>query len=148
MTSVARGFEASAVLFMFAFLPGTVALAQTSRDVPSEASALENPFTFGDVEVIEKGRHIYEMACIVCHGERGDGDGAAGRTWSPPPTDLTSREVQDQSDGSFFWKIAEGNPPAMLQYKDILNEEEIWQLVIYLRQFAAVTCVTAAPDAR
>lgn len=112
------------------------ALAQEAWVAPPGADALENPFEGDDVAAIDAGREIYEMLCGTCHGDRGDGTGAAGQAWNPPPADFTDPELHRQSDGALYWKIAEGNPPAMIPYKNLLSEEELWQLVIYLREFA------------
>jgi mono/diheme cytochrome c family protein len=41
------------------------------------------------------------------------------------------------SDGYLYWTIAEGGEPvgsAMPAFGDALSEDEIWQIVAYLRQ--------------
>lgn len=103
---------------------------------PAEADTLANPFSHEDAEALAAGQETFVMLCAACHGDRGDGTGAAGQAWNPPPADFTTDEVQSQTDGALYWKISEGNPPAMLQYKNLISEEEIWQLVTYLRTFA------------
>ena len=40
------------------------------------------------------------------------------------------------TDGEIFWKISEGRAP-MPGFKKQLSEEDRWQLVHYLRAFAA-----------
>lgn len=124
-----------ALLLALSFVPGA-AVAQERWEAPPEAIELRNPFGSADAEAIRQGQQTYEMICAACHGERGDGAGAAGQSWDRPPADFTSPDVQDQSDGSLYWKISEGNPPAMLRYKETLSEEDIWQVVAYLRRFA------------
>ena len=49
--------------------------------------------------------------------------------------------MQDLSDGYLFWRISEGGamPPfnsAMLAWKGTLSEEEIWQVISYVRTFS------------
>lgn len=51
----------------------------------------------------------------------------------PWPANLTKDLVQDQSDGALFWKITEGRTP-MAAYKDVLTEEERWQLINFIRK--------------
>ncbi|MGM0507396.1 MAG: c-type cytochrome [Bacteroidota bacterium] len=124
------------ILLLMAILMPVVSQAQEDPEqwtAPAEADTLSNPFSHEDAEVIERGQETYVMLCADCHGDRGDGTGAAGQAWDPSPADFTSSEVQDQTDGSLYWKISEGNPPAMLTYKNMIEEEEIWQLVTYLR---------------
>lgn len=124
-----------ALLLSLCLAPGAAA-AQERWEAPAEANQLQNPYGSADVDAIRRGRETYERLCLDCHGERGDGEGVAGQAWDPPPADFTHPEVQEQSDGALYWKISEGNPPAMLQYKQMLSEEEIWQVVTYLRRFA------------
>ncbi len=80
----------------------------------------------------QKGKVIFEQQCIICHGETGKGDGIAGTGLNPRPSDLTSENVQNQSDGAIFWKITTGNPP-MASYKEIFSKAQRWQLVLYIR---------------
>lgn len=103
---------------------------------PVEADTLINPYAKEGVELPEQARDLYLMVCATCHGEQGDGGGGAGQAFNPPPADFTTVEVQKQSDGALFWKISEGRPPGMLGYRQILSDEERWQLVTYLRTFA------------
>ena len=111
-------------------------MGQDRWEAPAEADTLENPFQLNDAEVLAKGKELYVMLCKAWHGSQGDGAGAAGQSWNPPPADFTTEIVQDQSDGALFWKTWEGNPPGMLSYKRMLSEEEVWQVVTYIRQFS------------
>lgn len=126
--------RALTLVLALSLIPEAAVSAQRRWEAPQEANQLRNPFGSADAEAIRQGRQTYETICAACHGERGDGAGGAGQSWDRPPADFTSPEVQDQSDGSLYWKISEGNPPAMLQYKQTLTEDEIWQVVAYLRR--------------
>lgn len=112
------------------------ALGQDRWEAPAEADTLENPYIQIESEVITEGEELYLSWCSSCHGDRGNGSGEAGQAWNPPPADFTSEQVQRQSDGALFWKVWEGNQANnMLSYKNMLSREEVWQLVVYLRQF-------------
>lgn len=127
------------MLLLFAVMMPTLAHAQEDPErwtAPTEADTLTNPFSHDDADALARGQETFVMLCAACHGDRGDGTGAAGQAWNPPPADFTSADVQSQTDGALYWKISEGNPPAMLTYKNMIDEEEIWQLVSYLRTFA------------
>jgi hypothetical protein len=50
--------------------------------------------------------------------------------------DLTAREVQNQTDGALFWKIAQGKPP-MPRFQDTLTAHQGWDLVNYVRTLAS-----------
>lgn len=103
---------------------------------PAEADTLMNPYDSDDEQALSQGQDLFVMLCASCHGEHGDGGGGAGQAFDPPPADFTTDQVQQQSDGALFWKLSEGNPPAMLSYKQMLSEDERWQIVTYLREFA------------
>ena len=78
------------------------------------------------------GREIYVNTCIRCHGI--DGKGALGTTLVPPPADLSSSAVQNRLDGTLFKRIHEGKPnTAMGAWKHALSDEEIWDVLAYVR---------------
>lgn len=97
---------------------------------PASAKKLKNPYS--GKSSISQGKSIYKTRCIVCHGEKGKGDGPAGKALKPPAADHSSALVQDQTDGELFWKISEGKGP-MVSWKLILSEEDRWHVVNYLR---------------
>lgn len=114
------------------FLVASIPVWQSGEwKAPKEADALKNPYK-GNNEAIKGGKKIYATMCVICHGEKGKGDGAAGAALDPKPTNLTTEAFHAQSDGAIFWKITEGRAP-MASYEATLSEEKRWQLVSYLR---------------
>ncbi len=108
---------------------------QSKWKAPAWADTLKNPYADRVEEAIKAGAKIFQQQCAVCHGNKGRGDGPAGMALNPRPADLTSKEVQAQSDGALFWKISEGRG-AMPAFKAILSEAERWQVVTYMRSLA------------
>ncbi len=100
---------------------------------PASAKTIKNPLK-GNVQATKEGKKLYDSMCAVCHGNKGRGDGVAGMALNPRPANFTKSVVQDQTDGEIYWKITNGRLP-MAAYKDILTEEQRWQLVNYLRTF-------------
>ena len=100
---------------------------------PASAKSIKNPLK-GDVKATNEGKKLYASMCAICHGNKGKGDGVAGMTLNPRPANFTKPVVQDQTDGEIYWKITNGRAP-MAAYKDILTEEQRWQLVNYIRTF-------------
>ena len=99
---------------------------------PKSANDMKNPFA-GDESATAKGKMMFNQMCAICHGMKGDGTGGGGVSLNPKPTDFLSIKVKDETDGAIFWKMTEGKPP-MASYKDMLTEDQRWQLVTYIRQ--------------
>lgn len=95
---------------------------------------------------LEKGETIYLKRCVWCHGEDGDGLGAADGLLVPPPRDFTMGLYKFKTspfgedfanDADIFKMISEGMPGSdMPGWKDMLSEQDIWDLVVYLKAFA------------
>ena len=101
---------------------------------PAMADKLENPLK-GNKEATEKGKSLFEVNCQTCHGEKGEGNGPGSAGLNPKPANLTSKEVQKQSDGAIFWKITTGFPPtAMISWRSNLSNKQRWELVDYIRE--------------
>ena len=105
--------------------------SNSSWKAPPEADKLKNPFQ-KDKDIWKKGEATFKNLCVICHGEKGQGDGIAGMALNPKPANLTAERVQSQTDGAIFWKMTNGNPP-MASYKETLTEEQRWQLVKFIR---------------
>jgi mono/diheme cytochrome c family protein len=97
----------------------------------SAGAKAQNPIARDD-RSISLGRAVYAKNCLSCHGPRGRGDGpAVGRLNADVP-DLTSESVQSDSDGTLFGVITKGSKP-MPAYRKLLNEEQRWHVVNYVR---------------
>ncbi len=84
---------------------------------------------------VKKGQSDFGAYCVVCHGLDGQNTGVpfAGKM-SPPVPPLNSPAVQSYSDGQLHWIIQNGvSPSGMPASKDLFRDEEIWQLVLYIR---------------
>ncbi|HJR79424.1 MAG TPA: cytochrome c [Anaerolineales bacterium] len=102
----------------------------TPVPVPAEFAGNENPF---GPEAAAAGAEIFRTNCETCHGPQGHGDGPAGQSLSPKPQDLS--ELQKiAGDDYLFWRIYDGKPgTSMVAWKGILTDEEIWQVVSFIR---------------
>jgi cytochrome c553 len=110
-------------------------------DPPHEFAEMTNPFLH-DADAIAAGQPIFEASCVVCHGSTGEGDGPGAAGLDPQPASLADPEMMsDVTDGYLFWRISEGGMAepfnsAMPPWKDVLSEEEIWQVVNYVRELS------------
>jgi len=120
-------------LTLLLLISATFAVNAQTWVAPKSADAIENPLK-DNKDAIKKGKKLYTSMCVICHGFKGKGDGVAGAALNPKPANFTSKTIQAQTDGALFWKLTNGNTP-MAAYKDLLSEEQRWQLVNYLRTF-------------
>lgn len=86
---------------------------------------------------INRGQQLYKINCMTCHGEKGMGDGPAAAALDPKPEPLAVNE-STLSDAYMFWRISDGGQSAdfksaMPAWKSILSDEQIWQIIGYLR---------------
>ncbi len=86
---------------------------------------------------LNAGKILYEKNCLSCHGLSGYGDGPAGKNMDPRPANIASfSKMPMATDGYLFWTISEGGLPiktVMPAFKSSLKDEEIWKIIIYLR---------------
>jgi mono/diheme cytochrome c family protein len=93
-----------------------------------------NPLGHG-AAVIEDGKTAFGHYCVVCHGLDGQNTGVPfADSLSPPVPSLASKGVQGYSDGQLKWIIENGiSPSGMPASRGILNDDEMWSIVEYLR---------------
>ena len=108
--------------------------AQNHWQAPPEARQLQNPLNDDDT-AWQKGQKIFNSLCASCHGQDGTGNPLMLKTLNPPPANLTSAGVQQQTDGEIYWKITEGRG-LMASYKNMLTDKERWAVVKYIRRLA------------
>jgi len=96
----------------------------------------------------ENGKKVYEKRCAWCHGWEGAGDGPAAERLNPPPRDFTSAMYKIKTtpfdemlpnEEDVFRMINDGMPDtSMPGWKDILSEQERWDLVAYVMKFGGL----------
>lgn len=100
--------------------------------VPTRHARKVNPQA-SDAGAVSAGKALYQANCVVCHGEKGKGDGVTAAALQPKPANFGDKQVWDQSDGSLFYKISKGRAP-MPAFEDALTKDQRWQLVSYIRR--------------
>lgn len=114
--------------------------------IPSEADRQTNPFA-GNASVWRDVREHYMDHCAVCHGRDGKGSTEIGGNMYPRVPDLTSRAVQDRSDGALFYIIQNGiRWTGMPAWKEEHTPEETWKLVAFLRKAPSLTEAELGPE--
>ncbi|MSP13315.1 MAG: c-type cytochrome [Chloroflexi bacterium] len=101
--------------------------------VPGDVQSRTNPVTLA-ADKVAAARRLYTARCVVCHNTDGKGNTATGSHLYPRAADLTIERTQGKSDGMLFWIVGNGLPhTGMPGWKTVLSEDEIWQIVAYMR---------------
>ena len=113
---------------------------RVTPQAPEAVIAKSNPLP-PDHYNMNRGKAVYhdtaEPVCTSCHGKRGDGRGVLADRFAVPPRDFTcAATMHAVSDGQLYWIIRNGSPETNMPAYKQLDEEAIWQLVMYIRQFA------------
>lgn len=123
------------LLALLAEIPVAGQQKNTPWVAPEAARKVKNPIkpTSTGLKAAEKQ---FQSTCADCHGPKGAGDGAAGKSLNPKPANFTDAKMMSQAtDGELFWKIGTGRGP-MPSWKDQLSVTQRWQLVNYIRTLA------------
>ncbi len=128
-----------AVLMVFsssAFAGGNCPQARKTKAAPANIAAMDQTATAN----VEHGKALYTkdakpMACMMCHGDAGDGTGKAGASLTPSPLNFTCKETtKDISAGQMFYVIKEGSAgTAMTSFGKTLSDKDIWDVVKYIQ---------------
>jgi mono/diheme cytochrome c family protein len=103
--------------------------------IPPEAAAKQNPVK-PTPESHAHAKKLYGYDCAMCHGKDGDGKGDMASDIKNV-TDFTKPDaMKNRSDGELFYMIRNGKGPDMPPEGDRAKDEDVWQLVNYIRSFA------------
>ncbi len=112
-----------------------------TKKAPEKIYDLMNPVESTTAN-LKKGKMLYQtrakpMPCKLCHGTSGDGSGPMAGGFTPPPRNFTCAEtINGVSDGQLFWIIKNGSPGTGMPAYKSLRDEQIWQILLYVRQLA------------
>ena len=116
--------------------PQTRATDKAPEEIYNRSNPLEKT-----ADNIESGRLLFQLdaqpTCTMCHGRMGDGTGMMGGGMVPPPRNFACGETMNEiSDGQLFWIIKNGSPGTGMPAFSGLNDEQVWQLIHFLRSLA------------
>lgn len=120
---------------------GACPQARKTPDAPAEFLEMKNPLP-ETKENIKAGETLFKVdagptPCLVCHGFEGNGMGIIHEQLQPKPRNFTCYYTMGElSDGQLFWIIKNGSPGTRMPAFGALSDEQVWQLVLYIRRFA------------
>jgi cytochrome c oxidase cbb3-type subunit 3 len=100
------------------------------------AAQIKNPVA-ATAESVAAGKQIYLRRCASCHAA--SGEGGPGNDLIPAAPSLVDDQWDHGStDGEIFDSIKNGVAPDfnMVPFKDTLKDDEIWNVVNYVRSMA------------
>ena len=112
----------------------TVANYALRLSIPAEAKNARNPIQLNPAALNDANKYFSEN-CSVCHANDGSGRTDTAKGLSPEVPDLHAAHVQSLTDGEMFYIIKNGVRFTGMPGWD-LRKEQIWKLVLFIRQFA------------
>lgn len=119
--------------------PGECPQPRFTGKAPDEYYNRKNPLGGSDGSA---GERLFQgetnaANCAICHGKRGDGKGPLAKQYDPPPRNFAcAMTINGIPDGQLFWIIRFGSPGTAMPPHAALKDDQIWQLISYLRQLA------------
>jgi mono/diheme cytochrome c family protein len=99
--------------------------------VPEDQIAMSSPTEY-NLENVQRGKEVYLRNCRSCHGDPGKNNQLA---LVPMPVDITSEEMQDNSEGSLYYKITVGRG-VMPPFQTTISERDRWNLVHFIKNYS------------
>ena len=130
-----KNFLSTVVLAAFAMILFAAYVPREANDpwvVPDKYKKMKNPVA-SDKESLALGKSLYTKHCKSCHGTKGLGDGTKAAQLKTKCGDFTTKEFQEQSDGSIFYKVNEGRDDMPSFKKKMPEADDIWSVVNYVR---------------
>jgi mono/diheme cytochrome c family protein len=121
---------ATSMLVVFGLALMSSISLQKPWDVPAKFKTMKNS-SKADAAA---GKELWNKNCASCHGKTGIGDGPKARTLETFPANFTKPTFQAQADGDLFYKTKFGRGE-MPKYEGKIGDDEIWQLVNFMRGF-------------
>ena len=110
-----------------------------ARSVPVDGPAFipnmgapENP-VIADAISISRGETLFKLNCVMCHGEKAEGNGPVSALLANKPANLTLDVTQSKSDGALFLTLTNGVTDRMPPMIENLTVRDRWDVVNYIR---------------
>jgi mono/diheme cytochrome c family protein len=130
-------------LVLFAVILLAFTLAPSLSGTPQEAaapapatSAAKNPVK-PTAESQAKAKKMYEVDCAICHGDNGNGKTDLAKDMQIKLADWTDpSSLAGKSDGDLFNIIRNGKDKMPAEAEGRAKNDEVWNLIIYIRSMS------------
>ena len=102
--------------------------------VPDKDKKMKNPIA-SNAESIAAGKALWNTHCKSCHGSKGLGDGSKAAQLKTDPGDFSKADVQNETDGTLFYRTSEGRDDMPSFKKKIADADDRWSIINYMRTF-------------
>lgn len=114
----------------------TVTLSELQPGSPRPAPPVKNPYE-GNASAISEGKRLYTwFNCGGCHFHGGGGIG---------PALMDDQWIYGSDPANIFASIVEGRPNGMPSFGGKIPDDQVWQIVAYVRSLSGLVPKDAAP---
>jgi cytochrome c len=104
----------------------------TNEGYEEAGKKLKNPLP-KTPENLAEGKRLYELYCIHCHGEKGNGQGSIVQAEKfPAPPSYYGPQLKDLPEGKMFHSITYGKN-LMGSHASQLSPQERWKVILYVQ---------------
>ena len=121
--------------------------AQTPTPATAAAPGPKNPIK-PTAESQAKAKKMYGFDCALCHGAAGDGKTDLAKDMQLTMSDLTDpKALADKSDAQIFDVIRKGKDKMPPEEAARAKDEDVWNMVTYVRSLSKNSSSAAAAPA-
>ena len=109
------------------------AFEKTDEDRLLAAQTLENEMELSS-ENLERGKKMYGIYCMQCHGEKGDGQGSlfVSKKYPYPPASLLSEKMLANPEADIYHVITVGFG-VMGEHGSMISPADRWKIAMYIK---------------
>ena len=112
-------------------MEATLATRAMDANVARSAPKLANPLTADEANLVA-GARLYSAQCTLCHGDPAHPKSPLADSLNPPAPQFTD-DMPDMPENHNFYILQHGiRWTAMPGWKNVLSEQQTWQLVTLL----------------
>lgn len=107
---------------------------KTDEDRAQAAAILENPLELNPFN-IERGKQQYNVYCMHCHGENGNGQGSlyTSKKYGYPPASLLSDKMTMNNEAEIYHVITVGFG-VMGEHGSLIRPDDRWRIAMYVKE--------------